>query len=485
MQNKMVNKYKKKIISIAVIAYMMIVLTGCGKMSLYAEPDSTYKEISDVPGISFSIPSSVTQATAINRITPEMEFDSSTTYSYKDGANTFLVFNMDNIVILCEKGTGFDFDMIPKGEDKEAGLKNSPIVSTWLSQRGKTFNYKEGLKNGVYKLIGDVKAQVSITTRVFGDFTGQLAVVTDGVTEYALFIGAPDELYDNLGSGAEEIIETVVKSLKMTYVEAKEDVSDSASVASSETGNDEKEASAEISANTESTENAVEEASIEISVSENVDTSAAEESSCEEEKEPQIEEKESSEKEDITTKKSGLELDNQNDTAVESEGSYYSNVYSALKIGDSGKFISINDSAKALPAIVTVTNHYGKVDAEKIIKRYCASGKAPYEYTDAPEGTHWEAVEYSIDKTGTEGMIYANVKLTGLDGKKLYFKGIGYTPRTYDISYLVNKEGDVETGYISYYAVPNGCTEYMLVVGDGNDSNGVAVYNAYYDIKTD
>jgi len=33
--------------------------------------------------------------------------------------------------------------------------------------------------------------------------------------------------------------------------------------------------------------------------------------------------------------------------------------------------------------------------------------------------------------------------------------------------------------------VPNGCTEYMLVVGDGNDSNGVAVYNAYYDIKTD
>ena len=217
MQNKMVNKYKEVIIAIIVFAILLTLYANCRTKSLYTEPDSTYKVVTDVPGISFSIPLSVTQATAINKITPEMEFDPGTTYSYKDGNDTFLVFNMDNIVILCERGTAFDFDMIPKGDDKGAGLKNSPIVSTWLSQSGKTFSYDEGLNNGVYKLIGDVKAQVSITTRVFGDFTGKLAVVTDGVTEYALFIGAPDEIYEQLGSDAEKIISTVAKSLKMTY----------------------------------------------------------------------------------------------------------------------------------------------------------------------------------------------------------------------------------------------------------------------------
>ena len=208
---------RKILAGILTIFISAFTLTGCGQTSLYTDAGSAYKTVTDVPGISFAVPSSVTMATAINRIASDMEFDTSTTYSYKDGTKTYLVFNMENIVILVEKGTHFGFDMIPDGEDKSRGLSTSPIISTWLSQTGKNFSYAENVSNGVYKLIADVNAQVSITTRVFGDFTGQLAVVTDRTTEYALFIGAPTDLYGQLGSEAENIIGTVAKTEKFLF----------------------------------------------------------------------------------------------------------------------------------------------------------------------------------------------------------------------------------------------------------------------------
>ncbi len=480
------NNAMKKIMTFAVITSLILALMGCGNTSLYTEVDSTYKTITDIPGISFAIPSSVSTATAINRITSDMEFDSSTTYSYKDGASTFIVFNMENIVILVEKGTDFGFDLISEDGDKSEGLNNSPVINTWLSYSGKSFSYEEGLSDGVYKLIADVKAEVSITTRVFGDFTGKLAVVTDGTTEYALFIGAPDDVYEQLSGDGINIIDTVAKSLKMTYVEEREESDETVSESSTESTSEvisETDTELEDSSETEDTESTVE-----VSVEEQ-NNDGSEESTIEVSVSESIEETEETEEKAEETVESAddgsLNLDNQNNTAVEADGSYYSNVYSALRVGDSGKFITSNDSADYQQAVITITKHYGQDEAATLIKKYCTQGKTGYEYVEAPEGTHWEAVEYSLDKTGVEGEIYANIKFTGLDGEKLYFKGIGYSTRTYDITANVNVNENVETGYICYYAVPNGCDEYMLVVGDSTENKGFSVYDAYYAIESE
>ena len=474
----------KKILTILTIITLVISsLTGCGKMSLYADPDSTYKVITDVPGISFAIPASVSQATAINRISSDMEFDSSITYSYKDGTSTFLTFNMENIVILVEKGTDFGFDLIPTGEDKSAGLNNSPVINTWMTQLGKNFSYEEVLSDGVYKMIADVSAEVSITTRVFGDFTGQLAVVTDGTTEYALFIGAPEALYDQISGEANNVIGTVVKSLKMTYVQEREENAESGTEVAEEAVS-----ATEVSAESTSEASIINENSSALeSIVPSTASSEEDITIAVEEPETETESESSTEVASVETTEEIVEgsmnLNNQKNMAIESEGSFYSNVYSALKIGEAGRYIAINGSGTSQQAIITITNHYGQGEADNLIKRYCASSDAKYEYMDAPEGTHWEAVEYDIDKSTVEGEIYTNIKFTGLDGEKLYFKGIGYTTRTYDIANKVKTTGTTESGYISYYAVPNGCTEYMLVVGDGTDDNGVSVYNAYYTIE--
>ena len=112
-------------------------MSGCSSSKLYTSDTSGYKEITDIPGVKFVVPNSVAQATVINQISGNMEFDSNTTYSYKDGVESYIVFNMNNIVILVQKGTSFGFDQLPAGEDKTSCLNNSSILGTWLkSQNG-------------------------------------------------------------------------------------------------------------------------------------------------------------------------------------------------------------------------------------------------------------------------------------------------------------------------------------------------------------
>ncbi len=500
-------------------------LTGCGQMSLYSEPDASYKIVTDVPGISFAVPSVISQATAINRISSEIEFDPDTTYSYKDGTSRYIVFNMENIVLLVEKGTDFKFDMVEEGDDKSQGLNNSSVNGTWMGKTGKNFSYSEGLDDGVYKLIADVTAEVSITKRIYGDFIGELAVVTDGTTEYALFVGVPENIYDDVVGQAGNVIETVAKSLKMTYVEERKaedtdmpdeaasiaeieeaindtrsDASESATIVDTIIPSMEssKEIDEEVENSTESAseaasdieedviviDEAVDEVSTESSTEVLIEASTA--SSSEEMVESSEEEKMDLEKNDVLKDEEGnLHLDNQKIANKATDESYFSSIYSALSIGAKGKYSVLSGKSTAEYADIVITRHYGQEEAIELIKEYCNSASAIYDYVEAPTGTHWEAVEYTLYKEGIEKDIYTNIKFTGLDGEKLYFKGIGYSTRTYDINYKVVKEGATESGYICYFAVPNGCNEYMLVVGDAKEDMGVSVYNAYYLIKTE
>ena len=81
-------------------------------------------------------------------------------------------------------------------------------------------------------------------------------------------------------------------------------------------------------------------------------------------------------------------------------------------------------------------------------------------------------VHYVVDDSGCNGHGYVNVKLRGMDGENLKFRGIAYSQRTYDISVS-------DTEFYSFYAVPNGCREYVLEIGEGaGKSEGVV--SAYY-----
>ena len=68
---------------------------------------------------------------------------------------------------------------------------------------------------------------------------------------------------------------------------------------------------------------------------------------------------------------------------------------------------------------------------------------------------------------------YINVKLKGLDGENLRFRGIEYSQRCFDIQISQNE-------FYSYYAIPNGCPEYALEIGEGTINNSLE--SGYYHI---
>ena len=514
-----------KIIAAAMcITLSVALLTGCGSGNVYGTPGAKYTTIDAIPGVTFAIPSSVAQATAITAISDDMNFDSNTTYSYKDGSTSYLLFNMGSIVIMAQKGTSFGFDKLSDAE-KVNGLNNSAIINTWFTNPGKKFGYIENKSaTGVYKMIASVSAGVTITTEIFGDFTGKLAVVSDGSTEYSLFIGAPGSMYDSLGSSAKDIMDTVAKSLKITSMSnasgagtsyavnignsaasGSEAESSSAvsSVSNSETLSSEDTSSSDDSSAAQSTSTVAaskaataataastakpSEDEVKIIDSASSDTASSKTSSAT---------TEGSSKDSATTEVStgvikpgkkgtskSLNLNNQKKERLSSQNSYFTDIYSAASVGENSKITVLDESGD--PAIVSmqITDHYTGNDAVKLIKDYCNSTQARYIYQAAPVGTHWEAVKYSVDFTGS-GISngYVNVRFTGLDGEKLYYKGIGYSKRTYDINNNVQTDGTLNSGHIAYYPVPNGCTDYMLVCGDGTEETAGSAFNAYYRI---
>ena len=62
-----------------------------------------------------------------------------------------------------------------------------------------------------------------------------------------------------------------------------------------------------------------------------------------------------------------------------------------------------------------------------------------------------------------------------MDGENLKFRGIEYTQRTYDIPVS-------DTEFYSFYAVPNGCREYVLEMGEG-DGKGEEAVSSYYGVR--
>ena len=143
-------------------------------------------------------------------------------------------------------------------------------------------------------------------------------------------------------------------------------------------------------------------------------------------------------------------------------GTKYSDIYHLLKIGETGLYHAYDKNAEngLSDGEMTIDQLYTGDAAVKLIREYCQSGKSMYQYADAPTGYSWQVIRYHLSKSQNE--LYTNIRIEGLDGERLKYHGISCTTRTYDMIY----DWDSTTDLYCYYAVPDGCREYMLECGN-------------------
>jgi len=160
---------------------------------------------------------------------------------------------------------------------------------------------------------------------------------------------------------------------------------------------------------------------------------------------------------------------------------YSSSIYSMLSIGKIGYLTATNqDTGSYEEVFVQITSVNDKDATAALIEKHIASGKSYYKTMEAPVGTHWESVTYNVNHA-QEKNFYIDIQFVGMDGESLKHRGIEYPMRTYNIDTTTTKGEDNWTnGYIAFYAVPNGCSEYAISCGDSVDGHG---YKAYYKVN--
>ena len=514
---------KKKWIRIfTVIGLSVSILTGCGsKQNMYESHKSGYKETSSIDGMTYDVPeSALSLATAVTSISEDMEFDNSNMYVYKDGTTEYLLFQMDSIVIAAQKGTKFGFQ---QSTNKEETLKNEKLMNIWFDKETKSLKYEESKKEN-YKIIAKVAAQVSITDELYNDFVGELVVIEND-EEWSMFIGVPADKYDDLTDKQKEVIEHVASSVKLNENTEKSTVNDEEVVITEENSteeivknekkNEEKAIESisteeniepsetitpeEISTEEPQTEIQEEPGTDEVIVNENETTEEPTTEMPKEEikkeeptiKEPKLEEQkvEKAQEEQNTSEiakndHSGksLNLNNQKKVVRKKEIANSSSIYNLLNLGDIGiAMTKITDTNEYGMVNICIDNLYTEQKAIDIIKDELSKENRSYE--EPPAGCTWNAIKYSL---GTPlDQAYINIKLKGFDGEKLKYRGIVYTQRTYDLYGSIKENNGNYTNIYCYFAIPNGCKEYMLECGDGTIENTESgIVSAYYKVNT-
>ena len=512
------------ILGIGAVAAIVYMVTKPKQQSTGIETRAGYSTITSVSGISFMVNSAFTEsATAITQISDDMEFTSNEFYSYKNGQDQYILFNMDSesgIVVAAQKGTNFNFSETKKEEDN---ITASDIMGIWFS-----FD-KDGDKvsssGGKYETT--VIAQVSITKDLYSDFIGKLVVIEQDDEEWALFVGIPGNRYKNLSKNARSGIETIAESVKRgDYTVAEEeyavvinDSSEEVTEVAITDGTKEKETEPEPGDATEldktpseeiTLEESSEEASEEVleeivteeenAETEATDTSTEEQTEIPEEAEdipePEKElenpednkssdEQEEADVEELTEaeesdKTKGVTVKSTVNTTKDDSKAYTSSPYSMVTVGQASIFNSVNGSGEKEDLIVRIEEILDSTRTTELVRDAATSGNLEEAFTTAPAGCHWEGALYSIKYSEETKDPYVNVKLLGVDGEVLKFRGIKYSSFTYDVNISYENDGWVVNKMV-YYAVPNGCTTYCLMIGDGD--NIKALKSAYYYIN--
>ena len=139
---------------------------------------------------------------------------------------------------------------------------------------------------------------------------------------------------------------------------------------------------------------------------------------------------------------------------VPSVKSKESGIFSPLKTGEEGR-VNIWGKEGETWISVMVTARLQGMEAVNYLKKQL--GEA---YREPGAGMHWEAIKYQAQAEGK--VPYLDIRFLGMDGRTLKYRGIAYQQRTWDLQ-------EKEEEKISYYEVPNGCREYILMfTGNGS-----------------
>lgn len=165
-----------------------------------------FTEITSVPGVSFYINTPfVEKATAITQISDNIGFQKNQYYSYKNGTDKYLLFNMEKLIVAVQKGTDF---WIAESNDQEYSLLNTSLMNIWFTQGTKKFSCET--TNGM--TITKACAGVSINSNTYGDFVGELANIHKDGEEWSIFVGVPGERFDKLSDASQKGIASIVNS---------------------------------------------------------------------------------------------------------------------------------------------------------------------------------------------------------------------------------------------------------------------------------
>lgn len=461
---------KKYIIIIAVVALLLagiLISANTGEVNTVQLREG-YKEIHDIDGAVFHMNQKLLDmATAITQISNESHLDESSFYIYKNGHDQYILFNMNKIVVLVQKGTSFGFD---KAENLENALKSASICNIWFDKSGK----KLEITNSGSTYYANVNAEITITKELYGDFTGRLVSTSLNGQEWSIFVGIPGNNYEKITDADIEIVESIANSLKA--IETEEGYVEEIEEEVAETKVIEEKPTEEPVA--EETENDREKVTEEDTASEDI-VNIVEDAMDKTVMAADDAEK----KENLPEKQVGIGTVNNQKKKKEIVGkAYKSDIYSLLSIKESGLLSAFNYESEAYEtATITIKKIFTGKEAEKLIKANLQNG----EYFDAKDGSSYHAVVYNVDYTGCIGTPYINIKLKGLDGDTLKYRGIKYTKKTHDIDSNIKVNNQVISNYICYYEVPNGCKEYVLECGDGTISNDEEIMAAYYKITVD
>ncbi len=514
-------KYKIPIIVI-VIAVIVIptVVKLVGNKKEKADPEE-YRVVTDIPGIEFMMNRDILNvSTAIVGIDESIDnLIDSQSYVYKNGIDTYVVFNMRNYYGIVKKGVDIDL--------AHSDMSDVTIDGVWFSKQDP--KAKVTTKRGVSSI--DVVASVSYSSSLYNDFYGTLtSIVDEDGTEYAIFFGTPNSLYsrfypiidytaasltinaNNIGE-SREITETDIASgivmipddanipIPESAIDSQEGEGETPDIAEVETPSEtepveEQPTPVEPKPQTPTEDPHIEEPDVTEPEVTEPEKPESEEPSAEEPVETQPEEPsetepvESVEPEYIPTPPpvvADVNIPYESKTVYQSkyitqenaDHAYSSNTYDMLKVGKAGSIQVVNDeTGEVETAYVRITALYNAAETQRLVDDYASSGLAYYSTFNAPQGCHLEAVRYDV-RYVTQTHSYIDLKVTGLDGYYLIFRGAMYDSRTYNIKWFGGEEtNDWYTGYVAFYVVPDGCIDYSLKFGGyGEDGKtGAAWY---------
>lgn len=489
---------KKKWMQMAAVILSIVMLTGCGSTKVYKTGINGYTKIYDaIPDFGFEISSELLEkSTAITSLNGGDYSDG--TFCYKNGSDTYIIFNIKWYVIAVGRNTTFGFTneaSVPQN------LEQNSLQGIWFSPE-KKLNFTQEKKKDAVKTVMNVIGEVSITEDLFGTFTGTLSTIATDEGECSLFMGIAGTSYEEISKNNKKLINNICGSFvtvdnaeRFEVVEANTEEQEMLAVVENgankdtigakagktdavdvnteylhpktterDTASEPWEEKTELPEKSEPDEEDV------IVVKETGETASEVDTESETENEPDALEDRGEMANGNSSSKDGKKP-----TVSETVGSSItvikggdSTIYRQLEIGSVGTLSGFTSGRKESQMSMRLDAIYKGNEAQELLKKL--EGKDDKIVgIQAPPGTSFEIAEYALSKNPNTD--YVNIRMVGLDGDNLIYRGVSYNKRTYDCFRELNyKDGMYEKLYC-IYAVPNGCTEYTLACGDAAYQN--------------